>query len=60
MPIFDYQCKYCGLEKEVIVHRSDQQEPKCPECEQVMTMKPSAPGLLRTNFHDKPSVRRKR
>lgn len=57
MPIFDYKCEYCGSIKEVIVHKSDIQEPICAECEQKMVKLPSSPGLLRTNFHDKPSVK---
>lgn len=56
MPTFDYQCRYCGFVKEFINYK-EKEEPNCPECEQKMQRLVSAPGLLRTNFHDKPSVR---
>lgn len=56
MPTFDYRCKHCGYEKEIISHKTID-EPMCPECEQKMQKMMPAPGLLKTNFHDKPSVK---
>ncbi|MDD5245109.1 MAG: zinc ribbon domain-containing protein [Syntrophorhabdaceae bacterium] len=32
MPIYEYRCKQCGNEFEVI-QKADDQEPPCPKCE---------------------------
>ena len=33
MPTYDYRCKECGHEFELVEHMSEHQEPhKCPKC----------------------------
>ena len=32
MPIYDYHCKFCGADTEVMQKISDQPAKKCPEC----------------------------
>ena len=58
MPMYDYRCKYCGYEKEIITRIAEMDDQVCPECEQRMERLVSSPGLLCTNFHDRPAIRR--
>ena len=32
MPIYEYRCRKCGNDFEVI-HKADEKEPPCPKCE---------------------------
>lgn len=58
MPIFDYYCENCNTRKEVLVLRSDSTV-YCHRCPGNVWMKREMPavGLLKTNFHDAPSVK---
>ncbi len=56
--VFDYKCKPCqNVEMNVLAKPED--APDCPQCGCIMTKLASSPGLLKTNFHDKPKVRDK-
>jgi len=46
MPIYEYACKACGLEKEELQKMSDEPLTQCPECHQGAYVKRiSAPGF---------------
>lgn len=61
MPIFDYKCPDCNRTKELLTLREPDGLPLCVKCtdlkgeDVIMNKLPSAAGLLRTNFADKPS-----
>jgi putative FmdB family regulatory protein len=56
--VFDFKCKTCQhVELNVLVKPDS--VTACQECGDTMTKLVSAPGLLKTNFHDKPKVRDK-
>ena len=60
MPVFDYECKKCDRVDEIVQYIiADKETYKCPDCGEKMERMLSAPGLLKTNFHDKPSVKRR-
>lgn len=44
MPIYEYTCKVCGHEFEVIQGR-DEKEPPCPECGKEQTEKKAVASL---------------
>lgn len=54
--VYDYRCGHCDhVEKDVFVY--GEQAVYCPKCDSVMGRMVSAPGMVKTNFHDKPKVR---
>ena len=54
--IFDYKCQSCGTVDEKIV--KDDKEIIC-KCSGIMVRLPSAPGMVKSNFHDSTKFRRK-
>lgn len=56
--VFDYKCNYCQVIEPNVLVKPDE-APVCKECGEEMIKLVSAPGLLKTNFHDKPKVRDK-
>lgn len=56
MPIYEYECKDCGLKFEMLV-RSNEKTPVCPGCSSSNTgRQPSAPSPLKTGaFPFKPT-----
>jgi putative FmdB family regulatory protein len=57
MPIFDYVCGPCGQSREILTLTSKENPVYCIKCNEEMSKAMPAPGLLVTNFHDKPSVK---
>lgn len=54
--VYDFKCGHCGHVHEnefvydtTVVH--------CDKCGSIMTRQFPSPGLVKTNFHDKPKVR---
>jgi len=46
MPIYEYECKTCGLQKDILQKMSDEPLVECPECKaQTFTKKISAAGF---------------
>lgn len=54
--VFDFLCKHCG-NKEMDLLIKPEDAPECPKCNSIMTKMVSSPGMVKTNFHDKPKVR---
>ena len=59
MLIFDYRCEQCNVEQEFLIGGTMFDTPLCPECMEPMERMMPAPGLLKTNFADKNSVRKR-
>lgn len=59
MPIYDYICPNCEKQTEILVQNSEA-EVICNECRTRLVRLLSSPGLLKTNFHDKPKVKERK
>ena len=54
--VYDFKCGHCGhFEADQFVY--DEKAIACPVCNSIMTRQFPSPGLVKTNFHDKPKVR---
>ena len=49
MPIYEYKCKSCGREAELLVSSSEAPGPECPECGVAMERVMSAHGVGRSS-----------
>ena len=47
MPLYEYSCRTCECEFEVLRRMSDDSEQPCPECGAVAERRISAPGRMR-------------
>lgn len=60
MPIFDYVCPECKTIREILcLSNNPRQTVTCSKCDVEMNKMLGAPGLLVTNFHDKPSPKQR-